>query len=278
MDDLQPKGEGRDQAPPASVEPAKGSYFSEAKFRVWLAGVVAVSLVFGLQSYYPSLIGPISNVLPPAGAAGAFTAALLCWRRYGLGLRQGFEAVWFCFTLGTGLWFLADLTWAIYYFVLNVPVPYPSAADFFYLGGYLPMIAGLLFYLSTFRRALSGKRLLAAFAAVAAAVVLAMGVVLPMELSQSLSAAQLIADLEYPILDLVLVSLTILLLTIFTGGSISKWWHLFGIASTLYVIGDEYFLYLVASGTYYNGSLDDLLFVLGYFTFALAFLTHRREF
>lgn len=251
---------------------------SENAVRVWVCVMVGTTLIFVLQPLYPTLIGPVSNVLPAAGAANAFASALLCWSRYGLGIRKRYEAVWFFFSLGTGIWLLAELTWAIYYFVLRVAVPYPSMADVFYVGGYFPILAALALYLGTFSVALSRKRLAIALGVMVVAVALAMAYVLPLEFSKSIPPLNMITDLTYPILDLSLLSLTILCLAIFVGGRISKWWLFFGAASTLYVIGDEYFLYQVAAGTYYNGSFDDLLFILGYLTFALAFYSHRREF
>ena len=260
------------------TEAPRAGFFSEGAFRLWVIGVVGVSLAFALQDLYPSLIGPLSNVLPAGGAGVAFASALLCWRRYGFGLRRQFEAVWFMFSLGSGLWILAELAWATYYFFLNVEVPYPSIADIFYIGGYFPMLAGLVLYLRAFSVAMSRKRLSLALSAIGVAVTLAMAFVLPLELTEGLSPLNLLTDLAYPILDLALISLTVLALAIFIGGAISKWWVLFGGASVLYVIGDEYFLYQFAAGTYYNGSFDDLLFVLGYLALALAFYAHRREF
>ena len=254
------------------------SFLSETAFRIFAVSVVLVTMVFGLQSYYPSLIGPISNVLPAAGASAAFLSALLCWKRYGFGSRTRFETIWLAFTLGTALWVLAELTWATYYFVLAVPIPYPSVADVFYVSGYFPMIGGLALYLGDFAGALSGRRLLAALLAIGASVTLALGLVVPVELSQGFTGIKIITDLAYPLLDLTLLSLTILCLAIFLGGSISKWWFLLGGAGALYVIGDEYFLYQVSVGSYYNGSVDDLFFILGYFAFAIAFYAHRREF
>jgi hypothetical protein len=248
-------------------------------FRAWLASVIAVSLVFALQPLYPGLIGPISNFLPAACAATAFISAVYCSRRYGFGLSsRGFESVWSLFTLGTGLWILAEATWAFYYFILKVQVPYPSAADVFYVGGYLPIMAGLIGYLDMFRAGLSKRRLGFALVAIGVAVTLALTFVMPVELGRNLSAINVLTDMLYPVLDLVLVSLTILCLAIFLGGTIAKWWMIFGTGAILYVIGDEFFLYQVANHTYYNGSVDDLIFLLGYLTFALAFYVHRKEF
>jgi hypothetical protein len=246
-------------------------------FRVWLASTVALTMVFSLQSFYPELIGPLSNVFPTVCASGAFASAFLCLRRYGFGLRS-FEAVWFCFALGTGLWALAEASWAIYYFVLNIQVPYPSLADVFYIGGYLPIIVGLGAYLGTFRVAMSKQRLGLAIVVIGIATTLAMAFVLPIENAQNLSLVNLTTDLVYPVLDLVLLSLAILSLAIFYGGTIARWWMLFSLGATLYVVADEFFLYQVAEGTYYNGGLDDLIFLLGYLMLALAFYMHRKEF
>lgn len=253
------------------------SLVSMPGFQAWLAGMLGVTLVFAFQPLYPESIGPISNVLPAACAMVAFLTSFSCMRRYGFTLRLNFEAIWFLFTLGTGLWVLAESTWAFYYFILRIAVPYPSVADIFYIGGYLPIIAGLLGYLDTFHEALSRRRLGYALVIIGAAVLLAMGFVLPVELGKSLSVINLLTDMIYPVLDLTLLSLAILSLVIFFGGSIAKWWVLFGIGATLYVIGDEFFLYQVAHGTYYNGSVDDLIFLLGYLTFALSFYTHGKE-
>jgi len=247
-------------------------------FRAWLAGMIGVSLVFALQPFYPSSIGPLSNVFPTLCVGVAFLSSLACLRRYGFTHRLNFQAVWLLFTIGTGFWVVSEGVWALYYFVLKVAVPYPSVADFFYIGGYLPIIMALLGYLDTFHVALSRRRLGYSALAIGVAVAIALSFVLPVEFAQKLSIANFLTNMIYPALDLTLLSLTILSLAIFVGGEIEKWWVFFGVGATLYVIGDEFFLYQVASGTYYNGSLDDLIFLLGYLTFALAFYVHRKEF
>jgi hypothetical protein len=254
------------------------SIVSLTGFRAWLVAMIAISLVFVFQPFYPSSIGPLSNVFPTVCALTMFLSSFACMKRYGFTLRLNFEAVWFLFTLGTGLWVLAEATWAFYYFILKVAVPYPSAADVFYVGGYFPIIAALLGYLDTFRVALTRRRLGYAAVVIGVAAALALVFVLPVELGKSLSAFNFITDMTYPALDLVLLSLAILALAIFVGGAIATWWVLFGAGAALYVIGDEFFLYQVAHGTYYNGSADDLIFLLGYLTFALAFYAHTKEF
>ena len=247
-------------------------------FRLWAAAMVGVSLVYAFQSFYPDLIGPLSNILSVACALSAFMCSFSCLRRYGFSRRLDFGAIWLLLAAGTGMWVVAEATWAAYYFVAGVTLPYPSLADIFYAGGYLPILVGLLGYLDTFHAGLSRRRLAYALAGVGAAVSLALIFVLPVELAQSLAPLTLLTDMMYPVLDLVLLSLAIVSLAIFVGGRLASWWVLFGAGATLYVIGDEFFLYQVANGTYYNGNVDDLIFLLGYLTFAVAFYAHRKEF
>jgi hypothetical protein len=243
-----------------------------------MAAMMGLSLVFALQPLYPNAIGPLSNIFSPACALSAFLCSLSCLRRYGFSRRLDFGAIWLLLALGMGMWVIAEATWAVYYFVVRVELPYPSLADLFYAGGYLPIIAGLVGYLETFHVALSKRRFGYALIGIVVAVVLALLFVLPVELAQDLSAVNLVTDMLYPVLDLVLLSLAVLSLAIFAGGRIATWWMLFGAGATLYVVGDEFFLYQVAHGAYYNGGVDDLIFLLGYLTFAMAFYVHRKEF
>lgn len=262
---------------PASEELTR-PFVSLPGFRLWAASSCGLAAIFAFQSFYPDFIGPLSNVFPTLTAGSAFASTLLCLRRYKFSLRRPFEAAWFFFTLGIGFWVVAETTWAIYYFVLGIAVPYPSVADVFYIGGYFPIITGAILYLGVFKVAMSRKRLAAALSVIAVAAALAMTFVLPIEFSTGEAPALVLTDLVYPILDLALVAVAALALAIFYGGRLAKWWILFGAAAVLYVIGDEYFLYQAAVGTYYNGGLDDLIFLFGYLTFALAFYAHRKEF
>ncbi len=270
--------ESRDRILSPAREDRPTAFTSLMGFRLWLASVFTLGAVFVFQSFYPDLIGPLSNVFPALTAGGAFLSSLSCLRRYKFGLRQKFEAAWFFFTLGLGLWVVAEATWAVYYFFLDIAVPYPSVADFFYIGGYFPVLVGAILYLDVFKVAMSRRRLAAAVCVIAIATALALTFVLPIEFSTGEPPALVLTDLVYPVLDLALVAVAALALAIFFGGRLAKWWILFGAAAILYVFGDEYFLYQAAAGTYYNGGLDDLIFLFGYLTFALAFYSHRREF
>jgi len=172
---------------------------------------------------------------------------------------------------------IAEITWAAYYFFLNIPIPYPSIADIFYLAAYVPLSIGVFMYFRAFSGALTRRRLIASVGTIAAATILVFTFVIPTELSIGNPPVETITDLAYPALDLVLFSLAVLSLAIFLGGSIGKWWILLAGAIILDIIADEYFLYLEAKGTYYNGSFDDLIYLWAYLIFALAFYVHKKE-
>ncbi len=263
--------------PAPTAEDRTRLIFSTAVLMSWLLLTVGISLVFAFQQFYPDLMGPLSNIFPSICAGTAFVSSALCMRRYGFNLRKRFQSIWFFFTLGTGLWVLAELGWAIYYFILNVEVPYPSVADIFYLGGYVPMFLGLVFYLKRFSAAMTRRKLALAVATIGGSTSLVVGLVLPIEFATDQPIVTIITNVSYPVLDLLLLSVTILSLAIFFGGTLARWWILFGGAAVLYIVGDELFLYQIAAGTYYNGNLDDLIFLLGYMVFALAFYVHRKE-
>ena len=255
-----------------------GSFLSDLWFRLWMVSACAVAAVFAFQSFYPSLIGPLSNVFPAMTAGSAFASALLCLKRYKFSLRRRFEAAWFFFALGMGLWVVAEVTWAVYYFILDVTVPFPSVADLFYVGGYFPIVAGALLYIGVFKVALTPRRLIAALGIFGVAMALAMIFILPIEFTAGRSILLILVDLIYPVLDLSLVAVSAIALAIFYGGKLARWWVLFGFSAILYVVGDELFVYQTSVGTYYNGGVDDLIFLFGYLAFALAFHAHRREF
>jgi hypothetical protein len=258
-------------------EPVRQGDFSSFGWRGWIGGCIALIAVFGFQGFYPSLIGPISNLLPTFCAAIALAAVLVCAKRYGFGFRTKFQAAWISFAVGFGLWVAAESIWTTYVYVLGVQIPDYSAADVFYMGGYFPVFAGLVLYLSAFQVALEKKRIVAAVVAMALAASAVYYTVLPTVLAAAGTTLQVLDDLTFVSLDLVMLTLVVLTFTIFVGGRISKWLMVLGGAAVLYVIGDEDFLIQTANGTYYNGSYNDLIFLLAYLTFALAFYLHRRE-
>ena len=148
---------------------------------------VAISIVYGLQQFYPGFIGPLSNVAPLLIATGAFVAALQNARKYGFRLRErDFDRIWFCFSVGAFCWVLAEASWAAYYFT-GIDVPYPGIPDIFYLAAYIPLSLGVLLYFRSFSGALTRSRRLYSIGVMVWPIILVGAVVLPEELSDPVS-------------------------------------------------------------------------------------------
>jgi hypothetical protein len=244
---------------------------------LFIAVITILSAVYAFQRFYSSSIGPISNIVPSIVAASALAISLNNEKRYGFKIRKRkLDRIWLCFSIGTACWVLAEASWAAYYFA-GVDVPYPGVPDIFYIAAYLPMTLAVLFYLRSFSGAMTKKRRFASAVAIIISIALVLGIVVRYEVSNPHPLLTTATDLAYPVADIILLSLTILSLAIFIGGSMGKWWSVLAGAIILDIVGDELFLYQVANGTYYNGNIDDLIYVWAYLLFALAYYMHRKQ-
>jgi hypothetical protein len=175
------------------------------------------------------------------------------------------------------MWVTAELIETAYFFVLNVPAPVLTAADVFYFGGYLSFFAGLMLYFQSFGDAVDKKRVAKVMVPVALLTILVLVRIIPAEASTSLSLIAALDDMSYLLLDLVLVSLAVLPLAIFAGGTIAKWLVVLCGGAVVYALADVRLLFLGAKGNVQDGGVAGLLFLLAYLMFALAFYLHRRE-
>ena len=247
--------------------------------RYWLcfALAVALGLIYAFQSFYPGFMYIFSNAFPPFIAAVALSTALSALRRYGYSFKTTFSIVWFCFVLGLALWFLGELSWALYTLALGVEIPYPSIADIFWLSAYAPIYIALLLYINLFKLVLS-KRSVGAVALIIAVLcaLLVLFLIGPI-LSTSKDLPTLAIDLAYPLLDLILLSAAILGFMVFFKGTLRRSWLLICLALAFDAVADLLFSYTTLQGTYYNGHPLELFYHWGYILYTLAFYVHTKE-
>jgi hypothetical protein len=185
--------------------------------------------------------------------------------------------IWVCFTAGMALWFLGELSWAVYAFLLNVEIPYPSIADVFWLGGYVPLLLALLVYCRLFASVLSKRTIALITAAICIlGVLVSVALIVPITGVEE-NLATLAIDLAYPLLDIALLSMALVGLAIFQKGNLGKSWLWIILGILFNVAGDMIFSYTTAQGTYYNGHLSELLLIYGYLFFTIAFYVHTKE-
>ncbi len=248
-----------------------------AGYGVSLVGCLVLIALFIFQESYASIYGALTDVLIDIVAGVALVSAGAAMTRYqaGFGTRSG--QIWLLFTGGILLWFLGEVTWSVYYDVLNINIPYPSLADAFYLSGYIPLFAGFYFYVTYFRPAISRRVVLGVLAVILASAVVVLVLLVGPVLATTEEPLVRFFDFAYPLLDLALMSMATLGLGLLVRGRLGGAWLFLNVGVLLNVIGDVLFSYTTAQGTYYAGSLPDLLFMEGYVSFALAFYLHRKE-
>ncbi|MEM3703430.1 MAG: hypothetical protein QXX79_03290 [Candidatus Bathyarchaeia archaeon] len=176
------------------------------------------------------------------------------------------------------LWFIGEAVWAGYTLVLGVELPYPSAADIFWIGGYIPFFIGLYLYVKLFDHVLTRKMLTVTLAVTIVLTVFITVTLLTPVLGAEENLAAIAMDFAYPILDLSLFSIAFLGFIIFWRGRLGKSWFLINAAIAMNVCADILFSYTTAIDAYYCGHIVDILFDLAYLFFIMAFYVHIKKF
>jgi two-component system cell cycle sensor histidine kinase/response regulator CckA len=179
---------------------------------------------------------------------------------------SGGRNAWRCFGICLLLWSAGDTIWAIYGLVGKV-APYPSIADLLYLAGYLPLIAGVVIYVTGRRRAsLLRSAIDMALIAIPVGLIVWELVILPYIHSAGLSD---VVGLLYPILDLVLFGVAFTLVV--SPGQRTDT-HLLGIAILVLLVADTLYSADLLTGTYHTGIWYDGGWLIAYVIWAAAAL------
>ncbi len=205
-----------------------------------------------------------------ATAAAALTAAALC---AGAAMRQTGRAgaFWWLFAATCGAWALGELIWALYDLVLGNSVPIPSWADAAYLAA-TPLAAAALLAHPAMRSRTSGRlrSVLDGLVIAAALFFLSWTLILePLRHSFDLGTLGGAVTLAYPLGDIVILFLVLLVIRGTTsGGRLDQWLLLGGILAI--TLSDSGFGYLTQVRNYATGNAIDIGWFVGYATIALA--------
>ena len=248
-------------------------------FGYWLTAAACVLLlvIYALYGLFPDAVALFTDYATPVVSGIAALLAVLATVRYGIVSGARFGKAWLLFALGMGAWFVAELVWAIYVLILDVPIPYPSVADSFYLAGYAFFVPGILIYVYIFSAAFTRQRLAITSAVIAVATLLTAWLLFVPVLGSTEDVLTKALDILYPILDVLLLGGAALGLAVFAGGRLGRAWLVLMTAILLDALADIVFEYMSWQGTYFSGSLSDFLYLWSYALFALAFYVHRSE-
>ena len=171
---------------------------------------------------------------------------------------------WALIALALALDFTADVTFEIF------DLPYPSFADLLWLASYPAMAGGLILLLV--ERVGRMNALVWLDAAIATFTVAALGtaVVLPTIItSLPADAVASATTLAYPVMDLLILALVIVMFAV-SGWRAERSWLLIGGAATVWAAGDAIYSYQEAAGTYVSGSAIDITWPVAMAMIAIA--------
>ena len=169
---------------------------------------------------------------------------ILAWL---LWLQNKFEEqqiLWLGLAVGWTLWSIAEIWWAIATIVLE-DTPYPSAADFFWLGGYLALLFALWKRLRSLPQKMSAgqRRALWAISLLLSLFMLFFVIVPVIQESQLTVLLEGIISVLYPFFTLVLLLLVLQILFSYQEGHYGKSWLLIAAGFGLIGISDVIYAY-----------------------------------
>ncbi|HEY1455276.1 MAG TPA: PAS domain-containing sensor histidine kinase [Candidatus Dormibacteraeota bacterium] len=169
-------------------------------------------------------------------------------------------------------WGAGEVVWSVYEVGMNVPVPFPSAADVGFLIAVPLTVAGVLAFTSAPSRLATRGEALLAGAIVALSLLFvawALGLGMVYATSSASPAAQLIG-LAYPVGDIITITVLVLALRRARRTELGRLFLILGgLASA--ALANSAFAYLTATGLYHAiGSVLDAGWVVGYLMIAVA--------
>ena len=183
------------------------------------------------------------------------------------------RTTWALFAVSSFAWGVGEAVWCYYALIKNVPVPFPSLADVGFLCAVPFAFAGLLLFPSSSQRASDRVQGFLDGCIIATALLFASWATIlgPLYRSHQGGVLKQVISLAYPMSDVIMVSLVIILLSRATHrGRMSLGLVMAGVVA--FAVADSAFAYLTEVNTYNGGSFLDTGWVAGYLFIALGAL------
>lgn len=236
--------------------------FSNRQFRriaiivglIVLVYLVIIILKVGGDSFIFSLSSFLNAPLAIAITLAAFAIY------YEMGIHNQPRRLWSGMVLGWGLWALAETIWLVYS-LLGKEVPYPGAADLFWVVGYIPMGYGLMARIRGIPvKSTLTQRIIITVISLATVIVTSIFIFLP--IIQYFDAGRLVESILnfiYPLADLFITILVLRLLISYEKGDYGFSWRLLASGFILMTISDFLFTYATWQEIYYPDMQATLL-------------------
>ena len=239
-----------------------------------IASFVAVALAILLALYIgKDIVEIVTNwIYVPVPAAAVVLSILFAIRN---GIKGSHGKAWILFALAMSAWFIGEEIWLVYDLVYNED-PFPSAADIFYLLGYVFFLLFSLLYLHPVRNGITKKM-------IGTAIAISVALVIPtvyysLESSADYGSFELALAASYPILDAITLVPSMIGISLFFGGKVNFMWTLVMVGMLVFVIADTAFLVTDMTGEYYTGHPIDILYLWSYLLFAFGVRDQMKVF
>lgn len=248
---------------------------AKAQIFAYVVGAIVTGIYLLGQMNRTALRDVAGTVAVTLSLSAFLMAALTVSKTWG-GFRDRQSQVWLCGALGLSAFFASE-TVAYAYLLSGTRVPSISIVDIFSISAYVLILAGLLIQLWPFREAVSKK---------AALVVALVGFLLMLVLWSTImgsKGASSFLDLAiyslYPILDIVLLAVSIPALLLFGSGVFWKPYSHLVAGVILGLAGDmlSTWVLLLRGQTSYVGDPLELFFDWAYIVVALGFYLRLRQ-
>ncbi len=246
------------------------------QFRTFFLILSAAFAIFLILLLYPFQDGrvalfakDVSNII---FSLAAFGVLYIAWSFSEV--RDVSKRIWGLFALGILLWVAAEVIWAYYEIILGVETPYPSLADILWIPGYLLLFWGLILRYRMFNVKLDRRRIIALVLITALFLFATVYFVLMPNIVE-FDAARLnesLLNLFYPLGDLVLFILSMLILFSFEKGRYAVTWMFVAIGFIVMSVSDLLFSYVSWYGYYYPDGRINFSSIMVDVTYALSYL------
>jgi len=190
-----------------------------------------------------------NNIANPL-AVGVVILTALIWTQTKEGNQN--RNLWLGLGVGWVLWTVAEFWWAIAA-MIDVEVPYPSWADFFWLVGYIPMYLAFAIRIRSLPRINSSSREIAIWSvSIITMLVTFFAVFIPITNSNDPSLTlESALNILYPVVDLILLILALQMYFSYQQGIYGRAWSWLSVGFILHSLSNLIFSYATTADLYY---------------------------
>lgn len=182
---------------------------------------------------------------------------------------------WFMFALCASSWLVAEHIWIVEELVYHEN-PFPSAADIFYVAGYVFLFLFSINYLRIVKNAITRKTILLALSVSTS--LLIPSIYMTLYTNSDVKGFALALAFSYPVLDAIVLVPAMMGVILFFRGEVNLLWTMMSFAIISFIVGDTGFLITQMNNSYYTGHPIEIMYYWSYILFSFGVYSHIKIF